>query len=369
MENQSIITRFLTRLDCYFFATSRYHNLGLMRIVLVAYSMLQSFRIYRFMQDITYIDKEFNVLHTPGFFIKFLHLPFPLPEGYAFSFAILYYAIAFCALVGIFTRPALLIFGILTIYISDILSSRGFFDHEASLATQVILVLAFAPGSTNFSLWNVIKWLRAKIKNKKRLLLDTIIGPKVPVWGVKLILIILACTYFTAGLSKIRYGGLKWLDGQTLTHYLDGSASPFTPGDKPMYISPPDVPEQEKWKDGFGIYSYSYGNRQKSSFRRELAYTIASNKYLIITVSVLTVVFELSGFILLIGGWPRVFYLLGAILMHKSIGALMNLPFVNYQLICFFLIDWKWVYTHSNPWIKRKLSPLLLNVKTFMDKL
>ncbi|HRP54467.1 hypothetical protein [Agriterribacter sp.] len=340
-----------------------------MRIVLVAYSMLQSFRVYRFMQDVTYIDKEFDVLHTPGFFIKFLHLPFPLPQGYAFSFAILYYAIALCALVGIFTRPALLIFGILTIYISDILSSRGFFDHEASLATQVILILAVAPGSTSFSLWNVIKWFYKKIKHKKAQLFDALIGPSVPVWGVKLIIIILACTYFTAGLSKIRYGGWKWLDGQTLTHYLDGSASPYTPGDKPMYISPPNVSEKEKWKDGFGVYSYSYGNRQRSDFWRELGYRIASNKYLISGVSVLTVIFELSGFILLLGGWPRILYLLGAILMHKSIGVLMNLPFVNYQIICFFLIDWKWVYNHSSAGIKRRFDPLLLNFKTFVNKI
>lgn len=369
MENPSIISRFIGKLNDYFFVSSRYHNLGLLRIALVAYSTLQSFRLYRFMQDITYIDKEFDVLHTPGFFVRALHVPFPLPEGYAFTFAVLYYAVALCALIGIFTRPALLLFGISTIYISDILSSRGFFDHEASLATQVILVLALAPGSTSFSLWNVIKWFFTKMKYKKALFFEALIGPPVPVWGVKLIIIILACTYVTAGFSKIRYGGLKWLDGQTLTHYLDGSASPYTSGDKPMYISPPNVPEKAKWKDGFGVYSYSYGNRQKSDFWRELGYSIASNKYLICAVSALTVIFELSGFILLLGGWPRILYLLGAILMHKSIGALMNLPFINYQIICFFLIDWKWIYNHSGTRIKRRLEPLLFSFKGIVKKI
>lgn len=357
MEKQGIISRF-------FFSETRFHNLGLLRIALVLHTTLQSFRFYHFMNGLTSMSPQLDSLHRPGFLIKFLHFPFPLPQGYAFYFAILYYTVAFLALVGICTRPALLIFSLLTIYISDIVSARGFFDHEASLTTQVLLILALAPGSTNFSLANFLKWATAKFKNERKAFFDTLIGSPVSAWGLKLIVVVLACTYFTAGLSKIRYGGLKWVDGNTLTHYLDGSASPYTPGNKPMYISPPEIPKNKKWKDGFGVYSYSYGNRQKSKFWRDLGYTLASNKYLIVSVSALTVIFELSGFALLIGGWTRILYLFGAILMHKSIGALMNLPFIGYQIICFFLIDWKWMYDQLNVKIKRRLSPLVLYFKT-----
>jgi len=225
-----------TMISSFFFSETRFHNLGLLRIALVAYTTLQSFRLYHFMHGITSMGPELDSLHKPGFLIKFLHLPFPLPHGYTFYFAVLYYTVAFLALIGIFTRPALLIFGLLTIYISDIVSSRGFFDHEASLTSQVLLVLALAPGSTNFSFSNFLKWVIAKTKKEKKAFFDTLIGSPVSSWGLKLILVILACTYFTAGLSKVRYGSLKWMDGNTLTHYLDGSASPYTHGDKPMPI-------------------------------------------------------------------------------------------------------------------------------------
>ena len=95
--------------------------------------------------------------------------------------------------------------------------------------------------------------------------------------GLKLIMIMLAFTYFTAGVSKLRYGGMRWLDGKTLTQ------------------------------------------------------------------SIGTVLPELSGFVLLIPGWPRLLYLLSAIAMHVTIYLLMNLPFFKYELLCIILIDWRWL--------------------------
>jgi hypothetical protein len=56
-----------------------------------------------------------------------------------------------------------------------------------------------------------------------------------------------------------------------------------------------------------------------------------------------TVVFELLGPIILLGGWFRFSYLLGAIGMHYIIGFLMHIHFKEFQIIDFFLINWAWV--------------------------
>lgn len=349
---QKSISSFLNN---YFFSVRRNHPLGLIRIGLLAFTLLESYRIYKVMSDASFINPQFDALHQPGFLIDFLHLPFPIPQGYAFYFAIVYYAAGLFALAGLFTRPALAIFSIMTIYISDVLSARGFFNHEASLSTQVLLLIALAPGATSFSIDNIVKWVRNKRQSS---FWEVLRGPAVPVWGLKAIMILLAVTYITAGWSKLRYGGMEWMDGETLTHYLDGSASPFTPGEKPMFIGNNEVAESEKWKDGFGIVSYSYGNRQKSKAAREAGHYIASHKTLIKTIAITTVIFELAGFVILFGGWASMLYLVGAILMHKSIGHLMNLSFISYQLLCLLLIDWTMVYRFINKKTNNRLERL-----------
>ncbi|WP_055562871.1 HTTM domain-containing protein [Hymenobacter sp. AT01-02] len=262
MEKQLASRKWTSALNAYFFEKSRFQPLGLIRIVLPILCAYQVFRDYEWMQGLTFINPALDKLHEPSMLIKLLGLPFPLAPEYAQPFAVLYYVVAGCAALGLGTRPALFIFGLATIYLVDIDVSRGFFNHEASLISQVLLVLSVAPGSTSFSVDRLLGTLSKQPSGPQKPLWRVLAGPPVPAWGYKLILILLACTYFTAGVSKVRYGGMEWLDGQTLTHYLDGSANPYTPGNKPMYIGPPDVPQQEKWKDGFGIYTYSYGNRR-----------------------------------------------------------------------------------------------------------
>ena len=74
-------------------------------------------------------------------------------------------------------------------------------------------------------------------------------------------------------------------------------------------------------------------------------------------LSVLTVLFELSSFCLLLGRWPRTAYLLGAIFLHTSIGFFMGLTFIQFRIICFLLIDWAWLYRQLQGLRKRKTQP------------
>lgn len=351
--------RVLHYLDKFFFTEDRSLNLGLLRIALVLIWIYRIWRDHRMMNSFVSVNEQLNSIHRPSYLIDLLGVPFPLSESYAFLFGGIYYTVAVCALIGLCTRPTLFLFALMNIYINDVMASRGFFNHESSLTTQVLLILAVAPGATRFSVDNVLRWLFVQKSRSMASFVQALVGRPAAVWGFKTILILLACTYVTAGISKLRYGGLEWLDGQTLTHYLDGSAQASNFGEKIMLIGPQDVPEAAKWKDGYGVYSYTYGNRQEKEINLAVGRYIASTPALISAVSIATVLFELLGFVLLLGGWWRVLYLLGAIAMHRSIGFLMYLPFTEYQLICFLLIDWWWVYQHLGVGFKRKLEPII----------
>lgn len=349
----------------YFFSKSRYPNMGLIRLLLVTLCILQVYRNYKFLGVFVSIDPIRDALHKPSTLIGLLHLPFPIQKEYLHSFVIAFYSIALFAALGLFTRVSLFIFSIMLLYIIDIQAARGVFDHEYTLTGLTLLALVFVPGTKNFSIDRLIDWKLNKKKYATLSFWNAMIGKAEYIWGYKLILILAACTYVTSGYSKIRWGGIQWLDGQTLTYYLDGSASPYTPpGIKPVYISPPEIKEEEKWKDGFGIYSYSYGNRQPSVFWRNLGENLADSPNIMVLISVGVVVFEMLGFVLLFNGWVRVLYLIGAIIMHRSIGFLMNLPFISFQLLCFLLIDWHWVYLHLNYRLRAFINRFLPKVRT-----
>lgn len=346
-------------IDRYFFSTSRYPNMGLIRLLLIGLCIMQVYRNYRMLDVFVSIDPIIDALHRPSALIGLLPLPFPIQKEYLHTFTIAFYAVGVFAMLGIFTRVSVFIFTIMLLYIIDIQAARGVFDHEYTLTGLILLALVFVPGTKNFSIDRFIDWKRHKSKYHNSSFWNVMIGKPEYVWGYKLILILAACTYVTSGVSKVRWGGFQWLDGQTLTYYLDGSASPHTSGPKAMFISPYNVAEQEKWKDGYGIYSYSYGNRQSSPFWRNMGKTISESPSLMMFIATSVVIFETLGFLLLFGGWTRVFYLIGAIIMHRSIGFLMNLPFFSFQLLCFLLIDWPWVYNHIGNKARKVVDKLL----------
>ncbi|MEO6150871.1 MAG: hypothetical protein ABIN95_11750 [Mucilaginibacter sp.] len=346
MERKIAAKGFIPTLNTYFFSETNSLNLGLIRIVISAVVLIYNPYISIFIIN----DPDVVAIQVPSTFVHLLSGPFSIFAHHARLFQYTYLLVAACSIFGFFTRPALLLFGLLAAYSTGLCASQGIFNHGLSLLSQVVMILAFVPGSTRLSADRFLLWLYRRRNKTHQSLWETLKGPAYPVWGFKLILILLACTYFTSGLSKVRYGGLKWLDGKTLTHYLDGSASPFTPGVKPTYISPPNVPESQKWKDGFGIYSYSYGNRLPNQAMIKVGQAVASKPAVISALSVITVLFEISGFILLIAGWPRTIYLFGAITLHTSIGFLMNLPFTEYRILCLLLIDWVWLFAQVRGW-------------------
>ena len=284
-------------------------------------------------------------LHVPPFLFQFLPLPYPMPPEYLPAYQTAFFAIGVCAMLGLFTRVSLVLFSGLLIYLMGSQAAIGWFDHEASVSSQIFLILALAPGSTSYSLDKLLKWAYQRIQKRTASLREAIMGKPVPVWGVRLILILVTAVYFTAGFSKIRFSEGRWVDGKTLTFYLDGRASIYQEGDMQRFFGEPTVEKQRLWKDGFSIQAHHYMNAQRQPFNRQVGETIAAYSWLIIAFSVATVLSELLAPLALLGGWFRVAVLITFILIHNSIGFLMNISFRELLVIDFFLIDWVWVYT------------------------
>jgi uncharacterized membrane protein YphA (DoxX/SURF4 family) len=233
--------------------------------------------------------------------------------------------------VGLATRPALLALVGIGLFARAVEVSQGVFDHESSLTTQILVILAFAPGTNAISLEHVLRWRRRRSGTLREFLTAPFRQ-----WGVFLIIGVLALTYTASGLSKLRFGGLSWLDGETLGFYLRG----LTAGDTVYLVGGGPA----TWRDDFGLQMYTYGNynfgNYHPGFLAGIVDAMAHSPAIMSALSVATVLLEISGLLLFV---PRLrsLLLVGYIGMHATIGLLMGLPFVEYQVICLLLIEWE----------------------------
>lgn len=248
------------------------------------------------------------------------------------------------SVIGLATRPALLALALLGLFARSVEVSQGVFDHESSLTTQVLIVLAFAPGTNSISLEHLIRWWRAGRKD----LLGYLTAPYRR-WGVLLIIGVLALTYTASGLSKLRFGGFGWLDGQTLGFYLRG----LTAGETVYMVGGGPA----TWRDDFGLEMYTYGNYNFGNYHPSalagVVEWMANTPAVMIALSVATVALELCGFLLFV---PRLrsVLLIGYIGMHSTIGLLMGLPFAEYQIVCFLLIEWERIIPFVATWLRSR---------------
>lgn len=267
---------------------------------------------------------------------------FDFSPGYFKILVIVIAVVAITAAVGFLGRLNLLFLAFFSFYIFGVSEGIGIFDHHASLPTQVILALALVPGSMKLSIdYALLKYGFFKGKMPFPHVSNN------PKWGFNLILALVAVTYFTAGISKLRYGhGLNWLDGQTLGFYLKEKTYLYKEGDVQLIIGDSNLPDDHKWKDALGFIGHTYANYQVSPKLRAIAGYVANNRVLLIALSVGSVLFELLAFVVFINSRYRNIYLISAIVFHLSIGALMGISFRQYRFICFCLMDWNLIATY-----------------------
>lgn len=249
------------------------------------------------------------------------------------AFAILILVSALGAAVGLLGRFNLFILALSSFLLGGFVEGLGNFDHNYSMPSQILLILALVPGSMRISLDNLLLKKIFSVSSKR--------GVQTADWGFHLVLTLVVVTYFTAGISKIRYGGTDWLDGSTLTFYLQNHDSRYPAGSRQLLIANTSDSETANFKDNYGFEAHTYGNYQRSKFNEKIADWLVSKPALVSFFSLMTIIIEICGFVVFFNSKWRNAYLLTAILMHTSIGILMGLYFTKYRLICFLLMDWK----------------------------
>jgi uncharacterized membrane protein YphA (DoxX/SURF4 family) len=127
------------------------------------------------------------------------------------------------ALVGLFTRPSLLVLAAgSTLLVAHAYSYRER-HHPEALLTIMLWTLALAPSGARRSL----DYLRARRTHRRRT------GQPMPTppadspharWPLRLGQWLFVLMYFSAGTAKLLNGGLQWLNGYTLAYYIGDNA-------------------------------------------------------------------------------------------------------------------------------------------------
>lgn len=343
--------RVFSLLDRALFVPTLTQRLGLARIVLAAYVLF-----WRLPRDLRILWKARNAaleLMEPAFLLKFIPLPYPLTAEQCHVFSGVMTALGVCVLVGLFTRVSLFFFGLGLLYLGAGESSWGWVNHGNALLDLVIFSMAWIPGVTAWSMDRLFLWgWRRARSGPAESLLAALKGPPVPPWGMKLILLLVILVFFSAGLSKLRYSGLKWADGETLSFYLKGRSV----ASWHQFAGSENVPAEAAWRDGFGLESHLYGSASSPRARR-----LAQNPFVMRTLSALTLLLELGMPLALLGGWFRTVFLLGNVVFLLSVESMMNIYFRPYLLISLLLIDWAWLLEKIRQgvrkWHSRGLTP------------
>ncbi len=348
----------IARLDqawkMFWFKRQHWHPLGLIRIVL-AYRAIK-----RYIPEATgFVRKELHV--DPAHFFDNVGstlaiVPYPPSQS---AMPILTYGLylsALLAMVGFFTRTSLAILGLGLLYAYSGHAMRVGFNHQNAMILQVFLILALAPGSKAWSLDRLLAIARFSWKRKAKPLQRPGLlriarhmqGPAVPRWGLQLILALFVVVYTGAGVSKLRYSGYQWYDGQTLAYYLDGTHQAEKKISQPFFADPAYA-DAFPWKDDVGLVDHSYGNYSHPIFKEKLNYA-----WFFAAVSIATLLLELVAIVVYISPEIRNLYLLSAMAMHLSIGFAMNLSFSEYRLLILLLLSYPVLWMQIT-WPIRKL--------------
>jgi hypothetical protein len=212
-QDEATVKRWIDRWDAYWFPETSTLYLAITRIVMVA---AQLFLLSRPLGEHLNLVEKNQEFVNPQLLISALAAIVPnevffTPSG----FRALYWTImaaGIAALVGVFTRAALFVFALGTWTLISHAYSFGDRHHPEAVFAIVLMALAFAPSGDSLS---VDAWLRRRSRppDTPPTRIDT------AMWPLKLAHVLLAMTYFSTGVSKLIFGGTRWLNGYTLQGY------------------------------------------------------------------------------------------------------------------------------------------------------
>jgi uncharacterized membrane protein YphA (DoxX/SURF4 family) len=121
------------------------------------------------------------------------------------------------AVVGLFTRPALLAYALCYAFFVSHAYSYADVHHREALYLFFVLALALSPAGDRLSLDALVR--RRRARKTGRLNSDTGLSD-LAMWPLRLVHVLLSMTYFSTGISKLLVGGFQWMNGYTLQYAI-----------------------------------------------------------------------------------------------------------------------------------------------------
>jgi hypothetical protein len=304
----------LNKLERWAFAPDARHQPGIWRILLSGWALWRGFDDW--LPRLSDFASRPAELVDPVSIARWLSLPMQPGASAILALKIAFGVLGLLALLGIFTRVTTIAFALLTFYLGLVANAWGYSAHATGLPALALLVVAFSPGIDALSL-------------ERRAL-----GDSSSVWPLRLILVLLALTYFTAGVSKLRHGGADWTDGQTLAFYL-GGGSLRDRVSATRFIADRNAPETARFRDGVGLADWAWVAEPTA-----LGRAIALRPTLTRLLSIFSLLLELLFPLALLGRRPLAVLLGLAALFHLGIEATLRISFLPYLIVYALFIDW-----------------------------
>jgi uncharacterized membrane protein YphA (DoxX/SURF4 family) len=211
-------SRWIERWNAYWFPATPLLHLAICRIVAVAT------QLFWFPPDlaehVNLLEKNTEFIE-PQLIVRIISAIVPPGSFFTPSVITALYWITFgagiLALVGLFTRAALFVFTIGTWIFVAHLFSYGDRHHTEALFCIFLLLLALAPSGERLSIDALLRRRRREAPDAEGL-------SEMAIWPLKVVHVLFAMTYFSAGMSKLLHSGARWLNGYTLRGHTFGDA-------------------------------------------------------------------------------------------------------------------------------------------------
>ena len=215
------VSRWTDRWNAYWFPPTPTLHLAVCRIVAVAAQLFWFFPDLDEHKNLLVKNPEFI---EPQLIVRAISAMVPrevffTPDAFTFLYWVTFVA-GIAALVGFFTRTSLFVLAAGTWTFVAHLFSYGDRHHTEALFGIFLMLLAFAPSGESLS-------VDALIRRRRRPANDVSDAPgtsEMAIWPLKVIHVLFALSYFSAGISKLLHSGVRWLNGYTLQGHTFGDA-------------------------------------------------------------------------------------------------------------------------------------------------
>jgi uncharacterized membrane protein YphA (DoxX/SURF4 family) len=219
-----LIRRLVAVLDRHWFAPASLRDLALVRILAFGTQTLFFMHWQSLDQHLAQVRDPAS-LYRPVVVLKLLLLPFgawghphPAPT-LLFIFWLAALVAGVLATIGLFARVSMVGAALTHTLLITHWYSYGEYHHPEALITVLLNILALAPSAKVWSVDAMRRSRRFSSQKSNGAKLTAEMSPFAR-WPMRLMQWLLALMYFSATASKLYHGGLKWMNGYTLSYHF-----------------------------------------------------------------------------------------------------------------------------------------------------